>query len=149
MDLMMLAERENSLLGREFLTWLWFASDSRDGRFTATDGTDFTLHMEKKISVQGGEGESLETATVSGPGAELTEARAGLLAGKKVDKALVVVEIDADAWQLQLSSKDFRRVRPEAAQGGRQARGGGGHGRHFFGAHVPHRPPPGASGRPV
>lgn len=107
MDLLLLAERENTLLGREFLTWLWYKSEVQDGVFKAKDGTSFGLRMEKSVAVRGGEGENAASATVSGPGGELTEARTGLLTGKTVDKAVLHLSIDSNDWELKLSAQDF------------------------------------------
>ena len=106
MDLQ-LAERESTLLGQEFLTWLWFAIEDRAGIFNDARGRAFAVHMENKVSVQGGEGDNTETATVSSPRGELTEALAGLRAGKKVHKAQLKFELDADAWQMTVKADDF------------------------------------------
>ncbi|MES9995585.1 hypothetical protein [Desulfovibrio aminophilus] len=102
-----LVQRENSILGQDFLTWLWYASEKRDGMFNSKTGQSFALHVEQKVSVQGGEGESLETATVSSPRGELAEAKTGLRTGKKVNKAQLRLEIDQDAWQVTLKADDF------------------------------------------
>ncbi len=95
------------ILGQEFLTWLWQKSEAQDGLFKDKAGREFALFMEQRIVVQGGEGESLETATVSGPMSELREARLGLATGKKVTRALVRIERDADTWQFTLKAEDF------------------------------------------
>ena len=102
-----LVQRENSILGQDFLTWLWFASEKRQGLFKTAKGQSFALHMEHKVSVQGGEGESLETASVTSPRGELAEAKTGLRTGKKVSKAQLRLEIDQDAWQVTLKADDF------------------------------------------
>lgn len=107
MDLLTLAERENELLGREFLTWLWFASERKGGSFKLPEGEEFSLEMEKRVAVDGGEGEALETAVVSGPGGALREARAGLAVGKKVKKAQLHFESGSDAWDVQVTASDF------------------------------------------
>ncbi len=102
-----LAQRESMLLGQEFLTWLWYASEKRNGLFKTAAGQDFGLRMEQKVSVQGGEGETLETATVTSPRGELAEAKTGLRGGKKVAKAMLRLEIDQDSWQVQVKADDF------------------------------------------
>jgi hypothetical protein len=102
-----LGQDTDLILGREFLTWLWFASDTRNGMFRMPDTAEFALFMEQRISVQGGEGENLETATVSGALSPLREARLGLITGKKVTRALVRLEQDADVWRCVLKAGDF------------------------------------------
>ena len=102
-----LGQNTDIILGQEFLTWLWFASDTRNGLFRKRDKAEFSLFMEQRISVQGGEGESMETATVSGALSRLREARLGLATGKKVTRALVRMEQGADVWHCVLKAGDF------------------------------------------
>jgi hypothetical protein len=102
-----IGQAQDAALGREFLTWLWFKSEEKNGMFPGPDGLDFALFVEQRVSVQGGEGESLETATVSGRMSELREARLGLTTGKKVSRALLRLERDAEAWQLTVKAEDF------------------------------------------
>ena len=102
-----LAERENTILGQDFLTWLWHATEARRGVFKDKDGREFSLRMEERLSVQGGDGEGLESAVVKSPSGELTEARSGLRSGKKVSRAQLRFERDPEAWQLTLKDNDF------------------------------------------
>ena len=101
------AQTVSLLLGQEFLTWLWFASETSSGLFRTKDGEAFTVTVEQKVSVQGGEGEARETAVCSGPMAELKEARMGLATGKKVNKVKVRIEKDEAAWQVLLDAATF------------------------------------------
>ncbi|GAB1410969.1 hypothetical protein MASR1M90_21230 [Desulfovibrionales bacterium] len=98
------AESVSLALGQEFLTWLWFASEHNNGLFRTADGEAFTVAVEQKVAVQGGEGEAKETAVCSGPMAELREARAGLRTGKKVHKVKVRIERDDVHWQVFLDA---------------------------------------------
>ncbi|WP_207259680.1 hypothetical protein [Desulfovibrio sp. Huiquan2017] len=102
-----LVERENTLLGQDFLTWLWFKTDQDTVLFQLEDNRTFTLHMEQKLSVQGGEGETKATATVTSPAGELSEAKTGLSTGKKVNKAQLLFSIDEDEWLVTVSAADF------------------------------------------
>jgi hypothetical protein len=63
--------------------------------------------MEQRIVVRGGEGEHLETATVSGSLSPLREARLGLQTGKPVVRALVKLEKDGMDWQVTLRAEDL------------------------------------------
>lgn len=103
-----LGEGIDLILGQDFLTWLWFKSEAGRGSFETEKGVPFALYMEQRISVQGGEGESLETATVSGPMSELREARMGLTTGKKVSRALLRLERDGEAWSVTVRAQDFQ-----------------------------------------
>jgi hypothetical protein len=102
-----LAERENTILGQDFLTWLWHATEARRGVFKDKDGREFHLRMEERLSVQGGDGEGLESASVKSPSGELTEARSGLRTGKKVNRAQLRFDRDPESWQLTLKDTDF------------------------------------------
>ena len=96
----------DAVLGRDFLTWLWFRSEI-ENKFSTDKGEEFSVFMEQRIVVQGGEGDTVETASVSGVLSELREARMGLTTGKKVTRALVRFEQDPESWQLTLKAEDF------------------------------------------
>lgn len=102
-----LVERENTLLGQDFLTWLWYKTDSDNVLFQLKDSRTFAIQMEQKLSVQGGEGETKATATVTSPAGELSEAKTGLSTGKKVHKAQLLFSMDQDNWLVTVSAVDF------------------------------------------
>lgn len=102
-----LGQATDVMLGQDFLTWLWYASEARSGTFATADNEAFALYMEQRISVTGGEGDAKETTSVSGLMSELKEAKAGLTLGKKVCKAQIRMEVDADVWQTTLKAEDF------------------------------------------
>ena len=105
---MQLAAEKNSLLGEEFLTWLWFKSEENNGIFEARDGSSFGLYFGQKIAVQAGEGEAKEKAVCSSKVlSELKEARLGLRRGKKVIEAAVMLEQDKDSWEMQIKAENF------------------------------------------
>lgn len=97
----------DGILGQEFLTWLWFQSDTAPGAFRDMDGQPFGVSLEQRVVVEGGDGESHETATVSGNLSPLLEARFGLLRGKKVTRATIRMEKDELFFQLTLRAEDF------------------------------------------
>jgi hypothetical protein len=101
-----LGQTTDLLLGQEFLTWLWFRS-AVNGTFGDASGRPFTVSMEQRIVVQGGEGEYLETASVSGVDSELREARMGLTVGKKVTRALLRLQRQPEEWLLTVKAADF------------------------------------------
>lgn len=100
-------ESTDIMLGQEFLTWLWYRSDTAPA-FTAPDnGPEFRVSMEQRVVVQGGEGDARETASVSGVMSELREARLGLATGKQVTRALVRLTREPEEWQVTLKAQDF------------------------------------------
>lgn len=102
-----LGESTDLVLGQEFLTWLWYKSDTGPVFKSPDSGPDFSISMEQRVVVQGGEGEARETASVSGVMSELREARLGLATGKQVTRALVRFTREPEAWQVTLKAADF------------------------------------------
>ncbi|MDE7065119.1 MAG: hypothetical protein K2O70_06555 [Desulfovibrionaceae bacterium] len=102
-----LGQTTDIILGQEFLTWLWYQSDIAPGAFVDKEGRPFSVSMEQRIVVQGGEGENLETTSVSGSLSPLREARLGLATVKKVTRALLRLEKEELAWQVTLKAEDF------------------------------------------
>ncbi|WP_298068403.1 hypothetical protein [uncultured Mailhella sp.] len=104
-----IGENTDLVLGQEFLTWLWFRSETGNiFRMEHSENSDpFSVSMEQRIVVRGGEGENQETATVSGSFSPLREARLGLLTGKQVVRCLVRLEKDGQAWLVTLKAEDF------------------------------------------
>lgn len=100
-------ETPDEILGQEFLTWLWYKSDVSHDAFTAKDGSPFIVSMEQRIVVQGGQGDTKETASVSGALSPLREARFGLGTGKKVTRALLHFEKENMTFQVSLKAEDF------------------------------------------
>ena len=102
-----LGESTDLVLGQEFLTWLWFRSDNAAAFPSPDNGAEFTISMEQRVVVQGGEGDSRETASVSGALSELREAKLGLATGKKVTRALVRFTREPETWQVTLKAENF------------------------------------------
>lgn len=101
-----LGQTADLVLGQEFLTWLWFRS-ATGMIFNDASGRPFNVSMEQRIVVQGGEGDHVETASVSGLDSELREARMGLTTGKKVTRALLRLERGPEEWRLTIKAADF------------------------------------------
>ena len=101
------AETLAPYIGQDFLTWLWFTTEQTQGTIQTGKGEVYALFMEQRVSVQGGEGETRDTAVSSGPRSELREARLGLQSGKKVHQARIRIEKDDNLWQLQIKAEDF------------------------------------------
>ncbi len=102
-----LGESTDIILGQEFLTWLWYKSDTAPQAFVDNKGVPFSVSMEQRIVVQGGEGDNLETASVSGSLSPMREARFGLVTGKKVTRAVVRFEQNDLDWQVSLRAEDL------------------------------------------
>lgn len=101
------AESASHYIGQDFLTWLWYYTELKSGYCQDSSGQDCIVSFEQRITVQGGEGESLDKAVSSGPHSELKEVKSGLQQGKKVQQARIRIEQDSLVWQLQIRAEDL------------------------------------------
>ncbi len=98
----------DTILGQEFLTWLWYHSEERGGTFNTIKSSEpYVLYIHQKIVVRGGSGDQAETAAVSGIHSSLREAKMGLLTGKYVVSALIRFEQGDLNWQFNCKAEDF------------------------------------------
>lgn len=110
--------RQTEFLGRDFLVWLWFKSETIDGQFDLGD-TNAEVWFDGKITLQSEHGEDIETIVCSGENAELREARFALTENKKITQALIKLIIGDDEWSFILDSTwmDFRSFKtPKVVQ---------------------------------
>ncbi|MEZ0329296.1 MAG: hypothetical protein ABWK15_07055 [Dissulfuribacterales bacterium] len=76
-----------AFLGVEFLTWLYFQSESRGGAVFLPEKGDCRVAFERFVWMEQGEGPQLDVLVCRGLQSQLSEVRAGLLAGKKISRA--------------------------------------------------------------
>ncbi|MDI9550973.1 MAG: hypothetical protein WC201_04945 [Bacilli bacterium] len=99
--------KDLSFLGREFLTWLWYKSEERNGAVMIPGEGDVELVFLRRIVLVSGEGEYSETVSCSGLHADLSEGKAALKAGKKVREARIKMGIGNDDWEFTFKADDF------------------------------------------
>lgn len=106
-----------SLIGREFLTWLWYKSEERDGRIAPADGNEVELHFLKRIALEAGEGEYAQGVVCSGLHAELKEGKEAIRQGKKVKEAGIRLTHDKNEWEFifKADTFDFQSLKLPAA----------------------------------
>jgi len=95
---------EKEFLGREFLTWLWFKSETEDGLCTLDNSQQVELCFDDKVVLQSDEVEGVQTVICQGEHSELTEARHALREGKKVTQAKIKLIIGDNEWSFTLDS---------------------------------------------
>jgi len=110
---------EKRFLGQEFLTWLWWKSEERGGSIELPERGDVTVVFEKHMLLESGEGESSEKIVCTGLQAELQEARTGLLMGKKLEQARMVIGYNSYEYSFTLAAAlmEFRNVRLPKTEG--------------------------------
>jgi recombination associated protein RdgC len=96
-----------SLIGREFLTWLWFKSEERNGRITQPGGKEVELHFLKRIALEAGEGEYSQGVVCHGIHAELKEGKEAIRQGKKVKEAVLKITHDLNEWEFSFKADSF------------------------------------------
>jgi hypothetical protein len=96
-----------SLIGREFLTWLWFKSEERNGRITLNNGDEVELHLLKRIALEAGEGEYAQGVVCSGIHAELKEGKEAIRQGKKVKEAGIKLAYNQNEWEFMFKADTF------------------------------------------
>ena len=97
-----------SLIGREFLTWLWFKSEERNGRIALTNGEEVELHFIKRVVLESGEGEYSQSVVCSGIHAELKEGKEAIRQGKKVKEAGIKLASNQNEWEFTFKADTFQ-----------------------------------------
>ncbi len=96
------------LLGREFMTWLWFKSEERDGTISLPGVGDVETTFMRRIVLESGDGEYSETVMCQGLHADLREGKAALREGKKIKEARIQLGKGTDQWEFTLKADQFQ-----------------------------------------
>jgi hypothetical protein len=101
------AAEDISLIGREFLTWLWFKSEERNGTIALSKSVEVELHLLKRIALEAGEGEYSQGVVCSGLHAELKEGKEAIRQGKKVKETGIKLHCDQNEWEFNFKADNF------------------------------------------
>ena len=96
-----------SFIGREFLTWLWFKSEERNGRVALSPTDEVELHLLKRVALEAGRGEYAQGVVCSGLHAQLTEGKEAIRQGKKVKEAVIKLHRDQNEWEFNFKADTF------------------------------------------
>lgn len=96
-----------SLIGREFLTWLWFKSEERNGRIVLPNKEECEIHFLKRVSLEAGEGEYSQGVVCHGIHAELKEGKEAIRQGKKVKEAGIKLLHNNNEWDFMFKADSF------------------------------------------
>ena len=94
--------------GREFLTWLWFKSEERNGRIALEGQEEIGLAFVRRLILESGEGDYAESVVCQGQHALLLEAKEALRQGKKIREARLSLEIDSMEWEFTFKADLFQ-----------------------------------------
>ena len=94
-------------IGREFMTWLWFKSEERNGSIALPNHNEIELHFLRRLVLESGDKENPETVTCSGINTDLKEGKEALRQGKKIKEGRIRLRIDADNWEFTFKADPF------------------------------------------
>jgi len=94
--------------GREFLTWLWFKSEERNGRIALDGQEEIGLAFVRRLVLASGEGDYAESVVCQGQHALLLEGKEALRQGKKIREARLSMEIDSMEWEFTFKADLFQ-----------------------------------------
>lgn len=94
--------------GREFLTWLWFKSEERNGMINVPQRGDYELIFLQRLVLASGEGEYSETVVCQGLHSDMTEGREALRQGKKIKEARLRLSHDTAQWEFTFKADLFQ-----------------------------------------
>jgi hypothetical protein len=94
-------------IGREFLTWLWFKSEERNGMIRIPGGGESEVVFVRRLVLEAGEGEYAETIVCQGLHADLKEGKEALRRGKKISAARLRVAHDKTEWEFTFKADRF------------------------------------------
>jgi hypothetical protein len=91
----------------DFLTWLWFASESRGGIFKSKEYGDVGVHLEGPLLFTRAGAGAHEIAVRKGLPTVSAEAKTALLSGKKLRRAKVLIARADEAWSCSFDVEQF------------------------------------------
>ncbi|MBN1381120.1 MAG: recombination-associated protein RdgC [Deltaproteobacteria bacterium] len=98
---------EGVLWGRDFLTWLWFKSEERNGSIALTIQEEIELVFTRRIVLTAGEGDYSEQVVCQGLHAGLQEGKEALRQGKKIREARLRLGVDTDVFEFTFKADRF------------------------------------------
>ena len=101
------SDSTKALIGREFLTWLWFKTEERNGKIKLSDNLDVDLSFLKRLVLEAGEGEYTQSVVCQGLHADLNEGKEALRQGKKVREARLKLQHNQNEWEFTLKGDTF------------------------------------------
>lgn len=96
--------RETESLGREFLAWLWFKTETGEGVFDLGEVGKAELWFDGRMTLQREHDLGVETITCTGNHPHMKEARFALSEKKDITQALVKLSLGDNQWSFILDS---------------------------------------------
>lgn len=94
-------------IGQDFLTWLWFFSETQGGIVKTPSVGDFAVMIEGPLTfVSDGQG-AHEAILKNGTPEISAEAKSALMCGKKLRKSRLMLSRGQDTWQVTIDADQF------------------------------------------
>jgi len=94
------AKYEDNVTGRDFLTWLWWHAETKAGKVAVDADKSFEGFIEPiTFAAEEAKGALLATIRKGGCPSMASEAKAALLSGKKLKKAVLTIARDKQIWR--------------------------------------------------
>ncbi len=100
-------QTNKSFLGKEFLTWLWFQTESQNHRVTVKNQGTFYFCLDDKIIFNSSSGSVRENCLKGGTPAYAYEAFSALNSGKFVCEAKFILQTDSRQWSFTLRGENL------------------------------------------
>jgi len=94
---------EGRFLGYEFLTWLWFHSETAEGKIRLEDGREAEVHLGDRMSLSLPD-DGNERVICTTRASDLHEARTALQHGKLVEEAQLFIKTGENEYFLRLDT---------------------------------------------
>jgi hypothetical protein len=94
-------------IGREFLTWLWFKSEERNGTVLIPGVGEAEIIFMRRLVLESGDGEYTERVVCQGMHADLKEGKEALRQGKKITQARLKITHDNTEWEFTFKGDRF------------------------------------------
>jgi hypothetical protein len=100
-------QTNRNFLGREFLTWLWFKSETQNHKIKTKNLGEFQLFIDNKIVLSSASGSVRENSLKGNSPAYAQEASAALSSGKMLQEAKFILQNQELNWSFSISAEDL------------------------------------------
>lgn len=100
-------QTNRNFLGREFLTWLWFKSESQNHKIKIKNLGEFQLFIDNKIILSSASGSVRENSLKGNSPAYAKEASTALSSGKMLSEAKFILQNHELHWSFSISADDL------------------------------------------
>jgi len=100
-------QTNRAFVGREFLTWVWFLTETQNHRIRLPEIGEFRFFVDDKLVLSSAGGNVLEHSLKGGTPAYASEARLSLLQGKLVAEAKFILQDTERQWIWSMRADDL------------------------------------------